>query len=297
MGLLFKRKKGFIKIMNKFFYILVIAFCFINTFAQGTNGLQKMVETEIAFARTATEKDTKTAFLEFLADDGITFNPMPGNGKEAWGARPISVSNLAWSPEFADISTNGVVGYTTGPWEFRPNGKNDAPTGFGHFVTLWQRQLNGNYKFILDIGISHEKVNLTEKWTSPADSGKELNEKKISAADSSTYFFEMAEKIGILKAYKSYVADDIRLFREGKTPFVGKKAALDILKKDKSKIKFARRSMFFSAGDLAYISNGYALLDNAGKEIDKGNFLQIWKFRKDKWMIVLDLFRPIPNGK
>lgn len=274
-----------------------MAFCFINTFAQGNNGLQKLVETEKAFAKMAVEKNTKTAFLEFLANDGITFEPNPVNGKEAWSVKKESVSQLAWAPEFADISTNGVIGYTTGPWEFRPNGKNDAPTAFGHYVTIWQKQLDGKFKFILDIGISHEKVNLTDNWVSPTDSGKEPNEKRLSAADASTSFFEMAERMDLAKAYQNHVAEDVRLYREGKLPFVGKKLAIEALKKDKSKIKFARRSMFFSAGDLAYISNGYTLSDKNGKEIEKGNFLQIWKLRKERWQIVLDLFSPIPVVK
>ena len=45
-----------------------------------------------------------------------------------------------------------------------------------------------------------------------------------------------------------------------------------------------------SAADLAYLSNAYTLFDKAGKEVEKGNFLQIWKFRKGSWRIVLDLF-------
>lgn len=264
-------------------------------FSQTDANLQKLIETEKSFARTAAEKNTKEAFLAFLADDGVMFNPDRTNAKELWLKRNPNASLLAWTPEFADISSNGVLGYTTGPWEFRPKGKDDTPTAFGHFVTLWQKQDDGNFKFVLDIGISHEKVPVAGvNATSPTDTGKELNEKKISAADSSTQFFEMADKESLNKAYKMFLAEDVRGYREGKTPFLGKKSALDGLKKDNLKIKFAKRSVFLSAADLAYMSNGYTFFDKDGKEAEKGNFLQIWKLRNGKWQIVLDLFNPLP---
>ncbi len=281
--------------MRKLLILLMLAFLFQSISAQ--SDLVNLFSTEKQFAQTAFEKNMKTAFLEFLADDGIIFDPNPMNGKEVWKKRTENRSLLAWNPEFADVSTNGILGYTTGPWEYRPNGKNDVPTAFGHYVTIWQKQADGKFKFVLDIGINHERVSLDVNFVFPTDVNKELNPKKISAADTSMRFFETAEKSSFEKAYKMMAADDIRLYREGKKPFLGKKAALDEVKKEINKVRFARRSIFTSAGDLAYISNSYAFSDTTGKEIEKGNYLQIWKFRKGDWKIVLDLFSRIPNEK
>ncbi len=271
-------------------FCLILFLLSINIFAQ--TDLVKLVETEKTFSKTASEKGTKTAFLEYLADDGIIFHPDRVNGKESWKNRAESSELLVWTTEFADISASGVIGYTTGPWELRPTGKDSSPTVFGHFVTIWQRQQSGNYKVVLDIGITHEKVALKTDWNPSVQSNS--NEKKSSAADISAYFFEMADSAGIEKAYKTYLADDVKFYREGKLPINGKKNALDEIKKSsKNKIKFAKRSMFIGAGDLGYLSNSYTVLDKSGKEIEKGNFLQIWRLRKGKWEIVLDLFSPI----
>ena len=284
--------------MKNLLSLLVISFSVITIFAQTTkDSLEKLVSTEKSFAKTAAEKNTKEAFLTFLADDGIIFNPTVMNGKEFWAKRPTPIALLAWTPEFADISSNGVLGYTTGPWEFHPKGKDDAPTAFGHYVTLWQKQPDGNFKIALDIGISHDKTNLVENWNAPTDTGKELNEDKFSAADSSTQFFETAEKVEINKAYKLFAAEDIRLYRDGKIPYIGRKNAVEAVKKNKSTIKFAKRSVFVGAADLAYISNTYTMFDKNLKEIEKGNFLQIWKLRNERWQIVLDLFNPLPSEK
>jgi ketosteroid isomerase-like protein len=255
--------------------------------------LEKLIATERNFAKTAAEKDTKTAFLKFSADDAINFSPNAINAKELWNSRQANAALLAWTPEFADISANGALGYTTGPWEFRPKGKDDAPIAFGHFVTLWQKQSDGNFKFVLDIGIDHTPAALSEKCLSPNYSAKENTESK--PADIVRQFFETAEKKGLERAYKMFLGNDIRLYRQGKLPILGKKNALDEIKKNSAILKAAKRSIFINAKDLAYLSNSYTYLDKNGKEIEKGNFLQIWKLIDGKWQIVLDLFRPVPN--
>src|SRR5256712_13649990 len=94
-----------------------------------------LVEMEHAFAKTAATKGTRDAFLEFLADDGIIFQPGPVNGKQFWQARTPRKGLLSWEPIFADVSLAGDMGYTTGPYEFRPHGAGDKPTAFGQSVT------------------------------------------------------------------------------------------------------------------------------------------------------------------
>ena len=168
--------------MKKALIFFLWVFCFAEISAQTTsmnknaptkNDLQKLVETEQTFAKTAADKNTKAAFLEFLADDGIVFNPTEANGKLVWKARPESPALLAWNPAWADISSDGKLGYTTGGWEFRPKGKTDKPAGFGEYVTLWQKQGDGSYKAVLDIGINHPSNSFSAMaaWKSPADAG------------------------------------------------------------------------------------------------------------------------------
>jgi hypothetical protein len=280
----------------KIVVLLFILFLSVSVFGQIEKDLQAVAETEKSFARTASEKGTKAAFLEYAAPDGILFQPNAVNAKAYWDARAESKGLLSWQPSFVDVSSNGVLGWTTGPWEFRPKGKTDAPTAFGEFVTLWQKQPDGKFRFVLDIGISHEKAQVEGVvWKSPADSGKEMNERRMSAGDSSNGFFQTANQ-NLAKAYKSFAASDIRVLREGKMPILGKDAFLSELKKNKSTVAFAKRSVFFGAADLAYITNTY-VLTRADKTTEKGNFAQIWKLRGGKWQIVLDIFNPIPEEK
>ncbi|MEP6848014.1 MAG: nuclear transport factor 2 family protein [Acidobacteriota bacterium] len=272
-----------------FFAILVLSIC---SLAQGD--LQKLVNTENAFAQAAADKSTKSAFLQFLADDSIVFNPQRANGKQVWTARKESVSMLSWYPIFADISSNGLMGYTTGPWEFRPKGKDDAPTAFGHYMTIWQKQLDGNYKAVLDFGISHDKPSGAETKLTNISDVKSNGKGDSYSGDTAASFFETLAARGAEKAYREFAADDIRVMREGKQPFVGKKAALNEIGSYKSILSTSKRTAFYGSADISYTTNTYKETRD-GVVVETGNFVQIWKNRGGKWLIVMDIFVADPK--
>jgi ketosteroid isomerase-like protein len=276
--------------------LIILFFIIFNTaaiFAQ--SDIQKLVDTENSFARTAAEKNTRAAFLQFLADDGIVFSPQRSNGKQVWTARKETPALLSWYPIFADISGNGLIGYTTGPWEYRPKGKDDAPVAFGHYMTIWQKQSDGKFRAVLDFGITHDKPQSIETKLTSADTktGKDP-EIKSSAGDAAAKFFETVAGNGAEKAYKGFAADDIRLMRGGKMPIIGKKAALKEVSTVKGNLSISKRMSFYVTDDIAYATNTYSL-NKDGKTIETGNFVQIWKNRGGKWQIVMDIFVADPK--
>jgi ketosteroid isomerase-like protein len=296
--------------MKKALILFLTVFCFAEISAQtvsanksvpNKNDLQKLVETEQAFAKTAAEKNTKTAFLEFLADDGIIFTPTESNGKLVWKARAESPALLAWNPAWADISSDGKLGYTTGGWEFRPQGKTDKPAGFGEYVTLWQKQTDGTFKAVLDIGITHPASSFSAGavWKSPSDAGSGVKSVK-NGVDSFTLTDIFSNK-SIANGYFNYLADDCLVLRDGNPPFYGKQnafLALEKLDKEFPSSAFLNFNGNMSKifGNMMYVWGVYQLNDT-DKTVKKWNFMQIWKHRNGKWQIVLDIFSPIPPPK
>lgn len=279
--------------MKKILLLSIIVFSLTNIFAQ--SNLQKIYDTEKAFEKAVAEKGINQAFVEFSTTDGTCFFPgYPVNCIDYFKKQPASPAALLWNPTFIDVSSNGALAFSTGNSVYKPKGKTDTTAYYGEYATVWQRQPDGSYKAVIDLGISHEQPNAETNWTSPADTGKELNEKKISAADTSTAFFETAAKQGLMKAYKTFFADDVRILREGKMPFIGKQAALAEIKNNKGATNFAKRSVFVGAADMAYVTNTYFVTDKSGKTTEKGNFLQVWKMRGGRWQIVFDAFVPTP---
>ncbi len=105
----------------KIFLILFSAFLFsVNLSAQTKTDLQKLIETEIAFADASAEKGTKQAFAGFQADDGVVFNPTALRGNLFWSNAKELPALLVWKSSRADVSSTGNFGYTTGGWELRP---------------------------------------------------------------------------------------------------------------------------------------------------------------------------------
>ena len=257
--------------------------------------LDKLVATERAFAKAAQNKGTRAAFLEFMAGDGVVFVPAKTGAKTFWTARPESTSALIWAPNYGDISANGILGYTTGNWEFRAKGRSDGPSAFGNFVTVWLRQPSGEFRWVIDIGVSHAKPEkYSEQFTPPKSTGAG-NPKHISAADSANGFYEMVAKQGIQKAYAAFADEDVRFFRENEMPSVGKKRLIDRIKRDKGIVAIPKRNIFFESADIAYVNDSYVFTPTSGSPVT-GNFLQIWKLIDGRWKIVLDIFKPVPQN-
>lgn len=283
----------------KILLTLILTFNAATAFAQEKRAdLEKVVETEYAFARFANEKGVKAAFLEFLTDDSIMFNPQATNGKEMWRARPDnSPATLIWYPTFADVSSNGALAYTTGRGEYRPQGKSGGEVYYTEYFSIWRRQSDGSYKAALDAGLSHGKPPTEDKkWTSPKPTAAFAAENKPFAANAIYKFFETATLQSVEKSYKIYAAEDARFLREGKFPILGKSNALKEMK-GKSKITFGKEMTQQSAGDLAYVVTTYAM-KNGEQTTEKGNIIQVWKLGGGGWQIVADVFAPVPvEGK
>lgn len=295
--------------MKKALLLFLLVYCCAEIAAQPaklpkiaplTKDLQKLVETEQLFARTAAEKGTKNAFLTFLADDGILFTPTESNGKLVWKARPETPALLSWNPAWADISSDGRLGYTTGGWEFRPQGKADKPVGFGEYVTLWQKQPDGGYKAVLDIGIGHPATTLsTAAWKAPADAGTGVGSVKNAVTNAT--LTDIFSNKSLANGYFNHLADDCVVLRDGHPPLYGReKAFIGLERIDKefpaSSFLTFDGNMSKVFGNLMYVWGVYQLTDK-DKSIKKWNFVQIWKHRAGRWQIVLDIFNPVPPAK
>jgi ketosteroid isomerase-like protein len=273
--------------------------------------LQSLVATERAFARTSADKGTREAFLSFIADDGILFRPAAVNGKKWMQDNPVPPSKqrplLYWQPIFADVSLAGDLGYTTGPWEYKADIKDEKPAGYGNFVTLWKKQLDGSWKFVVDLGITNPQppqplsarqfpVNYGKKSEqAPAKVDVESGRGELINRDRE--FSQAAATRGTLEAFLSYSAKDVRLFRNDSFPFVGKEAATQALANNQNPQTWQPASAdVASSGDLGYTSGTYEIRSNDGAKalIEKGNYVRIWKRHDGAWELVVDVANPLP---
>jgi len=277
--------------------------------------LRSLVETEQAFSQAAADKSTREAFLLFIADDGILFRPKAVNGKQWLIEHPTPASEkrplLAWQPVFADVALAGDLGYTTGPWEYKEDIKDEKPVAYGDFVTVWKRQRDGAWKFAVDLGISHPESSGPLNLWKVSDAASALPSKlptrsiknilqereRMALVKRDLEFSDSALAQGFVKAFLKYANNDVRLFREKSAPFVGKQSAAAALDARKEKLTWQTTGEDVSlSGDLGYTRGLYeARSDDAEKKlIERGNYLRIWKKQNGVWRVVLDVANPLP---
>lgn len=267
--------------------------------------LAPVVRAEHSFAQYSIEHGMKEAFLRFAAPDGVVFRRGPVNAIEAWTqTTPAPTGLLTWWPVFADVSRAGDLGYTTGPYEFRENATDREPGGTGHYFTIWRRQTDGSWKFVLDLGIHHaapatdETVlqyppsllkNSDKPGTYPESALKSLTEAEQSLAS------ESATK-GAAQALLARADASIRLYRQNSFPFVGKTAAGKALEGKTELVVWKTVKVdVASSGDLGY---SYGTYESRAKPSDEkpseqGNYARVWKRVGDVWRVVLDVTNPV----
>lgn len=107
---------------------------------------QTAIEAERAFAAMAQTQGANTAFLHWSTQDAIMFTPEPVTAHSLFRGRPNPPPGLMWWPGRSWVSCDGSLAVNTGPW-VRRGGRST-----GTFTTVWQRQRDGQWRWLLDHG-------------------------------------------------------------------------------------------------------------------------------------------------
>ena len=284
--------------MKRAIYLLLLIF---TASVQGQTPLQDMVRAEQAFSKMAEEKNTREAFIAYIADDGLLFRPGAVNGKKWMIEHPVPPSDkkplLAWQPNFAGMSLAGDMGFTTGPWESKPDRNDPQPSAYGHFVTVWKKQQDGSWKWTVDIGISHPKSGGPQTLWNPTEKNEPAEPPSVDPAISlrtlmgtelmlSLAFREKGTSAAILP----YAAKELRVYRAGTLPFIGRDDSVKaMLRTDTWFISQTIGGDVSRAGDFGWTHGTYHLLGTGEKVIERGSYVRIWKRQDSNWQLVLDI--------
>ena len=255
--------------------------------------LRAMVEAERKFYQTGQEKGTRAAFLEFLAPDAIVFRPGPVNGPEVWSKRQETGLDLLWEPTFAAISRSGDFGYDTGPSKWRANKADKKFTGFGHFVSIWKKQKDGSWKVALDCGIENGGSDAKPplRFVVPKNAAKTSPQ---SFQDTQIAFMATA-RLDFTKAFRQFGAAEVRLYRNGSFPTIGKKDGVELLGPEQAGVAMeVMKTDMSGSADLACMYGSYS--DTRIQPAAAGHFLQVWQTDGNgTWKLALDWQQPLPK--
>ena len=287
--------------------------------------LASLVEAERAFARRSLEVGWREAFLEYFADDGISFAPGPGKAKERLRQRPPTPRPipylLDWWPVFAGVSAEGDMGFTTGPSIGVDNTRPGAAPNYGYYFSVWRKQPDGNWKVALDVGTQTPGLDVSPaaRRTTEAAPASRWKPKRRSSDLAKERAQEERERAALLKYerelfvgeaaeevvanYGRRLAREARLHRSGLLPFVGGDAVLSHLYLRASRLSWQPAAGDISLfGDMAYTYGAYELTlrgeGAAAGEVERGHYAHVW--RRDErgdWLLVADVMHAAPAAK
>lgn len=256
-----------------------------STFAQKSiNGL---INAETQFAAYAVEHGTKDAFLTFMDSTAVVFDKGEAfNGIQFWTRREKRAGILNWRPQYAEVAASRDFGYTTGPWTFQPQTKSDSIVARGQYTTVWHLDRKGQWKFLVDLGVSNSPVN--------ASTGtQKIHRSYHTKQDHTTATFLEAEKAFIAAAkgnvqgaYTRFLSTESILNRNGHLPATTKEAQKVAIGSTNNSVQYRVDGYGFApTGDLAYV---YGTISNNDKT---DNYLRIWRKEKEGWKIALEVLR------
>jgi ketosteroid isomerase-like protein len=288
---------------------------------EASEGLQSMAQTERAFAKLSVEKGVREAFITFFADDGVNFQPGPVNAKESFAKQPAPANlppfTLNWAPTYGGVSQSADLGYSTGPYRIEDHsGQNRSPV-HGLFFSIWKKQSNGDWRVMVDMGVRLETAfspldaafqpapNLPAqnpsgpKWkTKPADANGTIEDAREALLKTDQAFFDLAKSGKAGQAWRKFLSEDARIYRQMKMPVIGSTALQSwIDRQDAALDGKPIKSDVSKATDLGYCYGSYESKENE-RVIEKGYYTRVWRRdAKGSWRIVFDVSNSLPAGE
>jgi ketosteroid isomerase-like protein len=129
-----------------------------NKASRHERNVRELLDIEREFAGESVVKGSQRAFLAYIDDSCVLLranrSPVIGRQKiEEMFGTPDTSFTLNWDPLYADVSESGDMGYTYGIFKIEM----DSPEGTlvtkeGTYATIWKKDRNGKWKFVLDTG-------------------------------------------------------------------------------------------------------------------------------------------------
>ncbi|MXP11103.1 Cif family virulence factor [Pseudoblastomonas halimionae] len=116
----------------------------------------EVAATDIAFSRAARDEGQWTAFRRFAADGAKIHGKNGVIAAEPWlAAQTDPKAPVQWTPVGVWSSCDGSTAVTQGKFA-------DPDGSWGYYVTVWQRQRDGRYRWVYDMGAPDDELTALE---------------------------------------------------------------------------------------------------------------------------------------
>jgi ketosteroid isomerase-like protein len=121
--------------------------------------LNAIMEIDAKWSETAGQKGYNKSRADFADEKAINLlnGKMPLVGREAIiqfaESNPDTGYTIKWKPLKGDMAESCDLGYTYGSWQLFTKSKTGKDTTlYGNYITVWKRQADGSWKYVIDGG-------------------------------------------------------------------------------------------------------------------------------------------------
>jgi len=270
---------------QKFIAIILLVGYFT---ASGQKNIDGLVKSERGFAAYALSHGVKPAFLLFADTTGIMYDRGKiVNAHKLWNSRDSSPVILKWRPDYVEIAGSHDFGYTTGPWTLQFSKEDTAIKAHGRFITVWHMNNNGEWKFLVDLGVSNVQVSSDTVLRKIEITNPSIEPGTLPTLLEAENNFIAATRQSLKDAYLKYISPQSILNRNNIRPARTNDEVRSLLDSLPPQIEFTTEgSGIASSGDLGFV---YGTTMINGKS---DGFLHIWRKEKQGWKIALEVLHP-----
>jgi len=272
------------------------------------------------YADLANEIGRTEAFREFLGEGSIVFRDGRGpvDALEEYGAANFAADELTWESHYIDVSRDGDLGLTAGPYEL-VNPSLEDPYFFGHLVSIWKKN-NGRWELMADMAAGipgflslnvepnfEDTRPILEETAHPVMATAENNNMQ-SLIDADNLFGQSISFRGGQRALLRYGLESTRVYLPGMAPAIGADAAssvygayLDNELSTTNPINLTHMGGFLSTSqEMGYT---YGIMEENTGEVPfldgevsnfQTSYLRQWRFNENnEWRIAVEVLNPL----
>ncbi len=113
---------------------------------------EELYAADQAFSSRSAEIGRRRAFQEFLGEGSIIFRNGPVDAQNLYNSEtPLGGDELDWKPHYIDVSRDGDLGFSAGPYVAGTNSEDQQPS-YGYLVSIWKK-IAGEWRLMSDMAV------------------------------------------------------------------------------------------------------------------------------------------------
>lgn len=239
---------------------------------------------ERAFALAVAQSGIAAGFRQFAAPDAVMFLPDPTPAAaQLNGAR--WAGDLQWRTQYVAVSPGGDMAFSAGPSVLRAAGR----ASVGYYLSVWRRQPDGGWKFVVDHGVDMPAAAWTEarQTLSIIDIGASagpVSDEGMREADGS---LNAALPKGAVDAFAARIDDQALVVRGNRPAAFRRRAALALVADSPPILEaFTLNGARSSDGTFGYTYGRARIVGSAGPQV--GYYVRVWRATPKGWRLLAD---------